>query len=117
MPPKSKKSNRLHVDCPSQPVVYIHDKLVCPLRPHTRNLLEPRLLVPSAVEVVASGRHGEGKPRLMIKKMVLENFKSYLGVQEIGPFHKCFSSIVGPNGSGKSNVIDALLFVFGRRVT
>lgn len=28
---------------------------------------------------------------------------------------QCFSSVVGPNGSGKSNVIDALLFVFGRR--
>jgi hypothetical protein len=28
---------------------------------------------------------------------------------------QCFSSIVGPNGSGKSNVIDALLFVFGKR--
>ena len=26
-----------------------------------------------------------------------------------------FSSVVGPNGSGKSNVIDALLFVFGKR--
>eukprot|EP01046_Picozoa_sp_COSAG06_P025822 COSAG06_NODE_2191_length_7380_cov_12.835737_4_plen_60_part_00 len=26
-----------------------------------------------------------------------------------------FSAIVGPNGSGKSNVIDALLFVFGKR--
>lgn len=47
--------------------------------------------------------------------MILENFKSYAGVQEIGPFHKRFSSIVGPNGSGKSNVIDALLFVFGKR--
>lgn len=58
----------------------------------------------------------DGKPtRLMITKMVLENFKSYAGVQEIGPFHKRFSSIVGPNGSGKSNVIDALLFVFGKR--
>ncbi len=33
----------------------------------------------------------------------------------LGPFHKRFSSIVGPNGSGKSNVIDALLFVFGKR--
>jgi len=51
----------------------------------------------------------------MITKMILENFKSYAGVQEIGPFHKRFSSIVGPNGSGKSNVIDALLFVFGKR--
>lgn len=46
---------------------------------------------------------------------VLENFKSYAGVKEIGPFHKCFSSVVGPNGSGKSNVIDAMLFVFGKR--
>ena len=27
-------------------------------------------------------------PRLMIWKMVLENFKSYAGVREIGPFHK-----------------------------
>ncbi len=27
-------------------------------------------------------------PRLLITKMVLENFKSYAGVQEIGPFHK-----------------------------
>ncbi len=53
--------------------------------------------------------------RLMITKMVLENFKSYAGTQEIGPFHKRFSSVVGPNGSGKSNVIDALLFVFGKR--
>lgn len=55
------------------------------------------------------------KSRLMITHMVLENFKSYAGVQDIGPFHKRFSSIVGPNGSGKSNVIDALLFVFGKK--
>jgi len=47
--------------------------------------------------------------------MVLENFKSYAGTKVIGPFHKCFSSVVGPNGSGKSNVIDAMLFVFGKR--
>ena len=31
------------------------------------------------------------------------------------PFAQNFSAIVGPNGSGKSNVIDALLFVFGKR--
>ena len=49
------------------------------------------------------------------RNQVLENFKSYAGVREIGPFHKCFSSVVGPNGSGKSNVIDAMLFVFGKR--
>ena len=53
----------------------------------------------------------------MITRMVLENFKSYAGQQEIGPFHKRFSSIVGPNGSGKSNVIDALLFVFGKKAS
>lgn len=53
--------------------------------------------------------------RLVIHKMVLVNFKSYAGRQEIGPFHKSFSAIVGPNGSGKSNTIDALLFVFGYR--
>ncbi|PVV00716.1 hypothetical protein BB560_004889 [Smittium megazygosporum] len=55
------------------------------------------------------------KNRLVITKMVLENFKSYAGTQIIGPFHESFSAIVGPNGSGKSNVIDALLFVFGFR--
>ncbi len=53
--------------------------------------------------------------RLLITKIFLENFKSYGGTKEIGPFHKRFSSIVGPNGSGKSNVIDAMLFVFGKR--
>ncbi|GAA99708.1 uncharacterized protein L969DRAFT_89562 [Mixia osmundae IAM 14324] len=55
--------------------------------------------------------------RLVIHKLVLHDFKSYAGTQEIGPFHKSFSSIVGPNGSGKSNTIDALLFVFGYRAS
>ena len=65
----------------------------------------------------ADATMGDAPPssRLMITKMVLENFKSYGGVREIGPFHKRFSSVVGPNGSGKSNVIDAMLFVFGKR--
>lgn len=33
---------------------------------------------------------GEGgaEPRLMISKIVCENFKSYAGVKELGPFHK-----------------------------
>lgn len=31
------------------------------------------------------------------------------------PSPQSFSAVVGPNGSGKSNVIDAMLFVFGRR--
>ena len=51
----------------------------------------------------------------MIEKVVLENFKSYYGRKEIGPLHKCFSAVVGPNGSGKSNLIESLLFVFGKR--
>lgn len=53
--------------------------------------------------------------RLVITKIEINNFKSYGRTQVLGPFHKCFTSIVGPNGSGKSNVIDALLFVFGYR--
>lgn len=44
----------------------------------------------------------------------------------IGPFHKViislidlfvnknFTSVVGPNGSGKSNLIESLLFIFGK---
>lgn len=57
------------------------------------------------------------KPRLIIEKMVLTNFKSYAGRQEIGPFNASFSAVVGPNGSGKSNVIDSMLFVFGFRAS
>ena len=55
------------------------------------------------------------KPRLIITHIENENFKSYAGLQALGPFHKSFTSIVGPNGSGKSNVIDSMLFVFGYR--
>ena len=32
------------------------------------------------------------KKRLVIKKMVLENFKSYAGAQHVGPFHKVGSA-------------------------
>lgn len=53
--------------------------------------------------------------RLVITKIEIHNFKSYGQTQTLGPFHKCFTSVVGPNGSGKSNVIDAMLFVFGYR--
>lgn len=53
--------------------------------------------------------------RLMVTNLILENFKSYAGAQEIGPLHQCFTAVVGPNGSGKSNVIDAILFVFGHQ--
>lgn len=59
----------------------------------------------------------EPKPRMTITYLILTNFKSYAGRQEVGPFHASFSSVVGPNGSGKSNVIDSLLFVFGFRAS
>lgn len=36
-------------------------------------------------------------------------------VQYTLPHAQCFSAVVGPNGSGKSNVIDAMLFVFGKK--
>ncbi|KAF2148840.1 RecF/RecN/SMC protein [Myriangium duriaei CBS 260.36] len=59
----------------------------------------------------------EPKARTVITYLILNNFKSYAGRQEVGPFHASFSSVVGPNGSGKSNVIDSLLFVFGFRAS
>lgn len=67
------------------------------------------------ISIITMSQSSDPPPRLIITKMVLENFKSYAGIKTIGPFHKCFSSVVGPNGSGKSNVIDAMLFVFGKR--
>lgn len=69
------------------------------------------LAVPSAPEPTGP------KARTVIKYLILTNFKSYAGRQEVGPFHASFSSVVGPNGSGKSNVIDSLLFVFGFRAS
>ena len=42
----------------------------------------------------------------------LENFKSYAGLQRIGPFHD-FTCVVGPNGAGKSNLMDAISFILG----
>ncbi|KDQ62973.1 hypothetical protein JAAARDRAFT_362087 [Jaapia argillacea MUCL 33604] len=85
------------------------------------SLLDPPVKdIPQRHEVPAAKVEEEPKgpkSRLVIHKMVLINFKSYAGRQEIGPFHKSFSAIVGPNGSGKSNTIDALLFVFGWRAS
>ncbi|XP_030379225.1 structural maintenance of chromosomes protein 4 [Scaptodrosophila lebanonensis] len=54
-------------------------------------------------------------PRLIIKRIVNHNFKSYAGQVILGPFHHSFTAIIGPNGSGKSNVIDSMMFVFGCR--
>ncbi|KAJ3192396.1 Structural maintenance of chromosomes protein 1 [Irineochytrium annulatum] len=46
----------------------------------------------------------------------VENFKSYKGHQQIGPFDN-FTSVIGPNGSGKSNLMDAISFVLGVKST
>ena len=64
-----------------------------------------------------TNNHKNNRKRLIIKKIKLFNFKSYYGTHEIGPFHKNFSSIIGPNGSGKSNLIDSLVFIFGKRAS
>ncbi|KAI3968840.1 hypothetical protein MKX01_028990 [Papaver californicum] len=45
-----------------------------------------------------------------IVRLELENFKSYKGLQVIGPFYD-FTAIIGPNGAGKSNLMDAISFV------
>ena len=70
-----------------------------------------------ALAVPAQSENNGARSRTVIQYLVLTNFKSYAGRQEVGPFHASFSSVVGPNGSGKSNVIDSLLFVFGFRAS
>ncbi|CAD0049230.1 unnamed protein product [Aureobasidium pullulans] len=71
----------------------------------------------AAATMPGSQAPSEPRSRTVITHLVLKNFKSYAGRQEVGPFHASFSSVVGPNGSGKSNVIDSLLFVFGFRAS
>ncbi|SMY28666.1 unnamed protein product [Zymoseptoria tritici ST99CH_1A5] len=70
-----------------------------------------------AVGLTQSHEPAEPKARMTITYLIMTNFKSYAGRQQVGPFHASFSSVVGPNGSGKSNVIDSLLFVFGFRAS
>ncbi|KAF9443745.1 hypothetical protein P691DRAFT_712872 [Macrolepiota fuliginosa MF-IS2] len=83
-----------------------------------RSLFEPvPMPAPESLPQTVPEQPSGPVARLVIHKIVLINFKSYAGHQEIGPFHKSFSAIVGPNGSGKSNTIDALLFVFGYRAS
>jgi len=48
----------------------------------------PPLPSPSTTTTKTSGKKEQPKPRLVIKSMVLENFKSYAGAQHVGPFHK-----------------------------
>lgn len=39
---------------------------------------------------IGSAEQAATKTRLVIQKMVLENFKSYANAIEIGPFHRVF---------------------------
>ena len=52
--------------------------------------LSSTLIAESQEEGSTSLAAGEAtvEPRLMITKIVCENFKSYAGVKELGPFHK-----------------------------
>lgn len=57
---------------------------------------------------------GPRRERLMMTHIELENFLSFPGVQKIGPFRKKFS-IRELNDGGKVSLVEALLFVFGKR--
>jgi len=52
------------------------------------SLLEPRVKPTLAMQLPPPEEPSGPKSRLVIHKMVLVNFKSYAGRQEIGPFHK-----------------------------
>ena len=84
-----------------------------PVKPSPENFFSQP--IPAKLTQMCSPGKRVGKPRLMIERLELMNFKSYAGKKIIGPFHKYFTSVVGPNGSGKSNLIDSLMFVFGKR--
>ena len=90
-----------------------------PVKPMDMVLEKPMdIVIRSRALGMPPGEESTGpKSRTVIQYLVLTNFKSYAGRQEVGPFHASFSSVVGPNGSGKSNVIDSLLFVFGFRAS
>ena len=104
--------NEQHVPADSQNEFVKVKPLETPLEKPMDIVIRTRALgVPHTQEPVGS------RQRTVIKYLVLTNFKSYAGRQEVGPFHVSFSSVVGPNGSGKSNVIDSLLFVFGFRAS
>ena len=92
--------------------------LVKPIKSFPTNLEQPiDIVLKSRSLAVAVVEETGPKARICITYLILTNFKSYAGRQEVGPFHASFSSVVGPNGSGKSNVIDSLLFVFGFRAS
>ena len=102
-----------------QPTSQDSQKASFKAKPLNTVLEKPMEIVIRSRALPAAPPQGSGPPksRTVIKYLVLTNFKSYAGRQEVGPFHASFSSVVGPNGSGKSNVIDSLLFVFGFRAS
>ena len=57
------------------------------------------------------------KNKHFIKNLKLINFKSFKDSIEIGPFNPHSNVIVGPNGIGKSNILDSILFTFGKKAT
>ena len=64
----------------------------------------PPLPSPSTTTTkTASGKKEQPKPRLVIKSMVLENFKSYAGAQHVGPFHKVSTSFLESSFVGRSS--------------
>ncbi|OCH95713.1 RecF/RecN/SMC protein [Obba rivulosa] len=104
-------------EAPKEDSPDVSHEVDAPIEEEEQSLLDPPKVAPSQEQASEPEEPQGPKPRLVIHKMALINFKSYAGRQEIGPFHKSFSAIVGPNGSGKSNTIDALLFVFGYRAS
>ncbi|MFX0134842.1 MAG: ATP-binding protein [Candidatus Hodarchaeota archaeon] len=48
-----------------------------------------------------------------LKKVIITNFKTFLGRHEIEFPEKGLSVLIGPCGSGKSNILDAILFAMG----
>eukprot|EP00930_Biecheleria_cincta_P054883 TRINITY_DN41271_c0_g1_i1.p1 TRINITY_DN41271_c0_g1~~TRINITY_DN41271_c0_g1_i1.p1 ORF type:complete len:1285 (-),score=320.43 TRINITY_DN41271_c0_g1_i1:29-3883(-) len=65
-----------------------------------------------SIRLRRSSQHVDQETFGCIEQLVLQNFKSYAGRHEIGPFDK-FTCIIGPNGSGKSNIMDAISFCLG----
>ena len=61
----------------------------------------PHLPSPSTTTTKAGKE--QPKPRLVIKSMVLENFKSYAGAQHVGPFHKVSTSFLESSFVGQSS--------------
>ena len=50
---------------------------------------------------------------MIIKEIIVNDFKSYAKRTVIKGFDPQFNAITGLNGSGKSNILDAILFVLG----